>query len=145
MKRFTEFKSAVTGMIAFCEKMTERLTTERKKLQESIGKKKKFEINSKSFLTKRILSVKEVKQYCDAIQNGMKTSLSTVKFDKLSTLPVPTTPCLNNVFKSLFIILYQAETAKYDWNDFKKEALLKNKGQDFQARMASFDFNKATE
>ena len=40
----------------------------------------------------------------------------------------------------LSFVLYDIPTEKFDFEDFKKKVLLFEKGEDFQSRLANFNF-----
>lgn len=64
---------------------------------------------------------------------------------EIASLKIEEKPYLDNIFRSLFVILYGLPENSYSWKEFKEKSLLLYKGEDFQSRMASIKFETLNE
>lgn len=124
--------------------MISRYTIEQAKLKKSINKLTKFLISSQTYVRKRQASLKEAREYIEAIHSQMKNCLNNLNTSKICRINAPAKKFLLDFFENLFRLLYIEEKDVFSWKDFKIKVLLKNKGQDFQSTLAHFDFKNIT-
>ena len=64
---------------------------------------------------------------------------------KLADLPYETDPIFEEMFTTLFVVLYKEPRNKYDWKNFRKLGLLHENGEDFLSRLANINFRDLPE
>jgi len=87
--------------------------------------------------------VKRYKTDLDEDMGNAKAAISSLNLNDLKTLPVESdkNPQLKQIFLTLFELLYQEEPHEFKWKVFKDIAL-GSEAEDFQKRLAQFDFKQ---
>lgn len=70
----------------------------------------------------------------------MKETVSKIKPLKLAELPVDKEKPLNNMFQTLYSVLYHEKKDKFEWKTFRKLALKHEEGEDFLFRLVNLNF-----
>ncbi len=89
--------------------------------------------------------IKAKNKVLESITTGLKESVANVKPEKLANLPYEKEPVLKDAFSTLYHVLYNEPTEKFDWPTFRKLALLHEDGEDFITRLANINFKEMSE
>lgn len=73
----------------------------------------------------------------------MKEACSKIKPDLIAKLNPNET--VIDTFRMIFHIIYDRHERSFDWDEFKKKALLMDNGIDFITRLANLDINNCSE
>ena len=72
----------------------------------------------------------------------MKETVSKVKVEKLTKLPVSNERPLQELFATLYEVLYDGDKKKFNWDQFKNKALKHEDGEDFIFRLVNVNFKE---
>lgn len=75
------------------------------------------------FLAAKSEEIKSKTKNLDAVGTGLKETVSKIKPVELAELPVEKEKSLQNLFQTLYAVLYHEKKSNFDWKSFRKLAL----------------------
>lgn len=129
----------VNAVIEKLEKILFYHSTQKNDLVKEKQKQEQFISNIKTITTGHQDKVKRSNESIESFSNMAKQTLSNTQFKKLAD--VKQEPAVENLFRFLYVNLYNMPETSFDFNEFKKIALKRDRA-DFQKRLALFSVMK---
>ncbi|KAM3133284.1 hypothetical protein pb186bvf_014577 [Paramecium bursaria] len=119
----------------------EEISKTLKQINEKVQKESDLQKKAEQYKKAKKDELSAYQKTIDSISAAMKEACSKINIEALSKIgQLP--DGVDSVFKKLFYIIYNEDQNKFQWNTFKEIAFKRDKGEDFQSRMANFQFRQ---
>ena len=139
LQNLVQVNQALDEYHQYYEIESKKFYEEHKTSELQLKKDIEFASNSDKFIAIAKEDLDKKKKHFEAVRTSMRTAITNVNSKKLSDLKVQENPHLLDLFKTLFSVLYKVGKDEFDWVKFKKNALIKDKCNDFISRASNLD------
>ena len=139
LENLVQVNQALDEYQRYYEIESKKFYDEHKIAEIQLKKDVDFATNSDKYILTAKEDLDKKKKHFEEVRTSMRTSITNINSKKLSDLKVQENPSLLNLFKTLYSVLYKAGKDEFDWVKFKKNALIKDKCNDFISRAGNLD------
>ena len=139
LENLTKIKGEIEDYQQYYEKEGNKFYKEHKNVEFQLKQAIDFVTNSESYLNIAKEDLDKKSKHIEIAKASMRTIMGNLDSKKLRELKVHENSSLLNLFQTLYSILYKAGKDEFNWANFKKNILIKDKSDDFISKASNLD------